>query len=52
MIFFLIFSLFCIVILLWIVSQPQPTKIYDIRFKMMIENDIKRMLVRNDSFER
>ena len=41
MIEFLLFGLFSIVILLWLVSQPTPTRIYDIRFKRMIENDIR-----------
>jgi len=40
MIEFLIVGLFSILILLWLVSQPTPSHIYDKRFKKMIEEEI------------
>ena len=42
MIEFFIFGLFTIAILLWLSSQPTPSRIYEIRFKRMIEESVKR----------
>jgi len=39
---FFIFGLFTIAILLWLSSQPTPSRIHDIRFKRMIEEDVRR----------
>ena len=40
---FFIFGLFSLGILLWVLSQTPPSKIYDKQFKQMIEREINEM---------